>query len=49
MSGTGGAVFAAFANQQSAAAAIAGIPKNWRGFVARGLNLSPLMAIIRAL
>lgn len=49
MSGTGGAVFAAFADQRSARAAIEGIPKNWRGFVARGLNLSPLASIIRAL
>lgn len=49
MSGTGGAVFAAFADQRAARAAIEGIPKNWRGFVARGLNLSPLVAIIRAL
>lgn len=49
MSGTGGAVFAAFADERAASAAIEGIPKNWRGFVARGLNLSPLAAIIAAL
>lgn len=49
MSGTGSAVFAAFADERAARAAIAGIPKNWRGFVARGLNLSPLASIIRAL
>ena len=49
MSGTGGAVFAAFADQRAARAAIEGIPKNWRGFVARGLNISPLASIIRAL
>ncbi len=42
MSGTGGAVFAAFADERAARAVIAGIPKNWRGFVARGLNVSPL-------
>lgn len=49
MSGTGGAVFAAFVDKRAAQSAIEGIPKNWRGFVARGLNLSPLEAIIRAL
>ncbi len=48
MSGTGCAVFAAFADQRAARAAIEGIPKNWRGFVARGLNVSPLAAIIAA-
>ena len=45
MSGTGGAVFAAFADERAARAAIKGIPKNWRGFVAAGLNVSPLLAI----
>lgn len=49
MSGTGSAVFAAFGDARAARAAIEGIPKNWRGFVAKGLNVSPLMAIIRAL
>lgn len=49
MSGTGSAVFAAFPNEHAARAAIEGIPKNWRGFVAKGLNLSPLASIIRAL
>lgn len=45
MSGTGCAVFAAFADQRAARAAIEGIPKTWRGFVARGLNVSPLAAM----
>ncbi len=45
MSGTGGAVFAAFADQPAARAAIAGLPQQWRGFVAQGLNLSPLAAM----
>ena len=49
MSGTGCAVFAEFGDARAARAAIEGIPKNWRGFVARGLNLSPLASIIRAL
>jgi len=42
MSGTGGAVFAAFADERTARAALDGLPTQWRGFVARGLNLSPL-------
>ena len=45
MSGTGSAVFAEFADERAARAAIEGIPKNWRGFVARGLNLSPLASM----
>ena len=48
MSGTGSAVFAAFADERAARAAIEGIPKNWRGFVARGLNLSPLASMAPA-
>lgn len=44
MSGTGCAVFAAFADARAAHAAIEGIPKNWRGFVALGRNQSPLAA-----
>lgn len=42
MSGTGAAVFAAFADASAAQAAIAGSPPEWRGFVARGCNQSPL-------
>ncbi len=48
MSGTGAAVFAAFADERAARAAIAGIPQNWCGFAARGLNLSPLAAVLLA-
>lgn len=43
MSGTGGAVFAAFADERGARAALAGLPGSWQGFVARGLNRSPLL------
>ncbi len=43
MSGTGGAVFAAFADERAARAALAGLPSAWQGFVARGLNQSPLL------
>lgn len=45
MSGTGGAVFAAFADERAARAAMAGLPEQWRGFVAKGLNRSPLAAM----
>ena len=48
MSGTGAAVFAAFPTAVAAQAAIEKCPPEWRGFVAKGLNLSPLAAIIRA-
>lgn len=43
MSGTGGAVFAAFADERAARAALASLPSTWQGFVARGLNQSPLL------
>lgn len=48
MSGTGGAVFAEFADSRAAHAALAGLPAQWRGFVAQGLNLSPLAAALEA-
>jgi 4-diphosphocytidyl-2-C-methyl-D-erythritol kinase len=42
MTGTGSCVFAAFADRASAGAALEGLPPEWRGFVARGLDRSPL-------
>lgn len=45
MSGTGGSVFAEFADERGARAALEGLPAQWRGFAARGLNRSPLAAI----
>lgn len=48
MSGTGGAVFAACADEHLARATAEAAPSEWRGFAARGLNVSPLAAIIRA-
>lgn len=48
MSGTGGAVFAACRDESEARATVARAPAEWRGFAARGLNVSPLAAIIRA-
>jgi len=45
MSGTGSSVFAAFDDQQSAQDVLDMLPDPaWRGFVARGLNRSPLTA-----
>lgn len=42
MTGTGSSVFAKFDNQEQAAAVLAGKPAHWSGFIARGVNLSPL-------
>ena len=38
MTGTGSCVFAAFADRGTADAALEGLPPEWRGFVARGLE-----------
>ena len=43
MSGTGACVFATFANEADAQLALQQRPVNWRGFVAKGLNRSPLL------
>ncbi len=48
MSGTGSCVFAAFADHESAQAALVGLPPEWRGFVARGLDRSPLQERLAA-
>jgi 4-diphosphocytidyl-2-C-methyl-D-erythritol kinase len=42
LTGTGSCVFASFADREGAEAALAGLPEAWQGFVARGLNRSPL-------
>ena len=42
MTGTGACVFAAFETRQQAEAVLAAMPEKWKGFVAKGLNLSPL-------
>ena len=42
LTGTGSCVFAAFASRQEAEQALARKPLEWRGFVARGVNRSPL-------
>ncbi|HZP11077.1 MAG TPA: 4-(cytidine 5'-diphospho)-2-C-methyl-D-erythritol kinase [Nevskiaceae bacterium] len=43
MSGTGGAVFAAFPDRDKARLVQEQAPKQWQSFVARGLNRSPLL------
>jgi 4-diphosphocytidyl-2-C-methyl-D-erythritol kinase len=43
MTGTGACVFAAFASAAEAEAVAARIPPSWTGFVARGVNRSPLL------
>ena len=48
MTGTGSCVFAAFDDRGSAQAALADLPKGWRGFVARGLDRSPLQERLAA-
>lgn len=47
MSGTGASIFAAFDDEASARAVLDRLPHGWRGFVARGLNESPLRARLR--
>jgi len=48
LTGTGSSVFAAFADRAAAQAALAGLPPEWRGFVARGLDRSPLQERLAA-
>lgn len=43
MTGTGACVFAAFDDGERAGAALEMVPPGWRGFIARGLNRSPLL------
>jgi 4-diphosphocytidyl-2-C-methyl-D-erythritol kinase len=44
LTGSGACVFAAYADERAAHAALDGLPSEWRGFVARGLQRSPLLA-----
>jgi 4-diphosphocytidyl-2-C-methyl-D-erythritol kinase len=48
MTGTGSCVFAAFADRETALAALEGLPAGWSGFVARGLDRSPLQERLAA-
>jgi len=47
MSGTGASVFARFTTQEQAATVLAQIPTGWRGFLAQGLNLSPVYSALQ--
>lgn len=49
MSGTGASVFVPYAERALASEAQRQLPEHWKGFVARGLNRSPLAAIMRGL
>jgi len=46
MTGTGGCVFAAFESKADAGAVAARIPAPWSGFVALGVNRSPLLSAL---
>jgi 4-diphosphocytidyl-2-C-methyl-D-erythritol kinase len=48
LTGTGSCVFAAFADRDAAQAALVGLPQGWSGFVARGLDRSPLQERLAA-
>ncbi|WP_028114111.1 4-(cytidine 5'-diphospho)-2-C-methyl-D-erythritol kinase [Ferrimonas kyonanensis] len=43
MTGTGSCIFGTFSSQEEALVALADLPDEWRGFVARGCNRSPLL------
>lgn len=45
MTGTGACVFAEFDEQQQAQQVIQNLPSSWKGFVAKGINRSPLTAL----
>ncbi len=48
LTGTGSSVFASFAERAQAEAAISDLPGEWTGFVARGLDRSPLQERLAA-
>ena len=48
LTGTGSCIFAAFASAMDAERVAARAPDRWRAFVARGLNVSPVHALLRA-
>jgi 4-diphosphocytidyl-2-C-methyl-D-erythritol kinase len=47
MSGTGACLFAAFNSKQQAEQIADIVPSDWQGFVAKGLNTSPLATMIK--
>ena len=48
LTGTGACIFAAMADRAAARAVAARLPARWRGYVARGVNQSPLLARLAA-
>ena len=48
LTGTGSCVFAGFVERERAEAALVGLPPRWTGFVARGLDVSPLVRRLQA-
>ena len=48
MTGTGASVFARFDDEASARQAWATLAQQWQGFVARGINQSPLLTVLQA-
>ena len=48
LTGTGSGVFAAFPDQQAAQQVLDQLPARWQGFVAKGLNRSPLEEMLEA-
>jgi len=47
LTGTGACVFAEFATQEQAQSVVEQIPEDYKGFVARGLNRSPLLDLLK--
>ena len=47
LTGTGSSVFAGFHTRQEAQTALEQLPQQWRGFVARGVNVSPLHQVAK--
>ena len=43
LTGTGGCVYGEFGSREEATAVLGSLPSHWQGFVARGLNRSPLL------
>jgi 4-diphosphocytidyl-2-C-methyl-D-erythritol kinase len=46
MTGTGACVFAPFREREEAARWLADLPDGWQGFVTRGMNRSPVLALV---
>lgn len=46
MTGTGASVFAPFAERRQALHCLAGLPEDWHGFVARGMNRSAVLSLV---